>query len=263
MLSTTANSGVNSREDSLAMGQIYLVRHGQASFGSANYDQLSELGLEQARLLGKWFAESRQQFHRVVTGDLKRHRQTADACIGSLSQSGLAAADWHIDAGFNEYDHHEVLVRHHPAFEDPQEVKRFLAASPNAKAAFQEIFEVAMARWMSGRHDADYRESWPAFQARCVGALQRLLDGADKSQSIIVFTSGGTIATLCQHVLGLSDRQVTDLNWTLVNCAVTKLLYRSGGDPSGGDPSGRVTLSYLNNYAHLEWFGQPHTITYR
>ncbi|HJV74342.1 MAG TPA: phosphoglycerate mutase family protein, partial [Noviherbaspirillum sp.] len=58
------------------MGQIYLVRHGQASFGSANYDQLSELGLEQARLLGEWFANSRQQFHRVVTGDMRRHRQT-------------------------------------------------------------------------------------------------------------------------------------------------------------------------------------------
>lgn len=235
------------------MGQIYLVRHGQASFGSTNYDQLSELGLEQARLLGEWFANCRQQFHRIVTGDLKRHRQTADACIGRLPKADLADVDWHTDPGFNEYDHHEVMVRHRPDFDDPAEVKRFLASSPNARRAFQEIFEVAMARWMSGQHDDDYRESWPAFRARCVGALQRLLDNADKSQSIVVFTSGGTIATLCQHVLGLSDKQVADLNWTLVNCAVTKLLFRPD----------RVTLSYLNNYAHLEWLGQPHTITYR
>lgn len=235
------------------MGQIYLVRHGQASFGSANYDQLSELGQEQARLLGEWYARRGQPFHRIVTGDLKRHKQTADACIGRLSKEQLADAVWHADPGFNEYDHHEVLVRHRPDFDDPQEVKRFLAANPNAKHAFQEIFEVAMARWMSGGHDADYGESWPAFQARCVGALQRLLEGADKSQSIIVFTSGGTISAICQHVLGLTDRQMADLNWTLVNCAVTKLLYRPG----------RITLSYLNNYAHLEWLGQPHTITYR
>jgi len=235
------------------MGQIYLVRHGQASFGSANYDQLSELGHEQARLLGEWFANSHQKFHRVITGDLKRHRQTADACIAALPKSQRVDTDWHTDPGFNEYDHHEVLVKHRPDFEDPEQVKRFLASHPKARYAFQDIFHAAMSRWMSGQYDADYREPWPVFRQRCVGALQRLLDGADKSQTIIVFTSGGTIATICQHVLGLQDRQVAELNWTLVNCAVTKLLYQPG----------RVTLSYLNNYAHLEWLGQPHTITYR
>lgn len=235
------------------MGQIYLVRHGQASFGSANYDQLSELGLEQARLLGEWFAKSRQSFTRVVTGDLQRHRQTADACIAMLPKSQLAGTDWHTDPDFNEYDHHEVLVRHRPSFEDPEEVKRFLAASPNARYAFQDIFQAAMSRWMSGMYDADYREPWPVFRGRCVAALQRLVERADRAQTVVVFTSGGTIATICQHVLGLGDRQAADLNWTLVNCAVTKLLYQPG----------RVTLSYLNNYAHLEWLGQPDTITYR
>lgn len=240
------------------MGQILLVRHGQASFGSVNYDQLSELGVEQSRLLGDWFSKSRQQFHRVVTGDLKRHKQTADACISQLTEGRVTQDNWQTDPGFNEYDHHEVLVRHRPDFDDREVVKRFLASSPNAKHAFQDIFESAMARWMSGQHDRDYREPWPVFRERCVGALRRLLDSADKSQSIVVFTSGGTIATICQHVLGLSDKQVADLNWTLVNSAVTKLLYRSGGGPSG-----RVTLSYLNNYAHLELFGQSHTITYR
>jgi broad specificity phosphatase PhoE len=235
------------------MGQIYLVRHGQASFGSANYDQLSQRGVEQARLLGEWFANSRQKFHRVVVGDMKRHRQTADACIAALPKAQRIDTDWQTDADFNEYDHHEVLVRHHPPFEDPEEVKRFLASAPNARYAFQEIFKAAMSRWMSGEHDRDYREPWPVFRARCVAALQRLVEGADKSQSIIVFTSGGTIATLCQQVLGLQDRRVAELNWTLVNCAVTKLLYQPG----------RVTLSYLNNYAHLEWLGQPEHITYR
>ena len=36
-----------------AMGTLYLVRHGQASFGSANYDQLSALGQRQCRRLGE------------------------------------------------------------------------------------------------------------------------------------------------------------------------------------------------------------------
>jgi broad specificity phosphatase PhoE len=235
------------------MGQILLVRHGQASFGSSNYDQLSEMGLEQSRLLGEWFANTGQQFHRVITGGLKRHRQTAKACLVMLPKATLAETDWETNPGFDEYNHHDVLVKHHPPFEDPEEVKRFLASGRHARYAFQEIFAAAMERWMSGRHDAEYVESWPVFRERCVGAFKRVLASVDKSQSVIVFTSGGTIATLCQHVLGFSDRQVATLNWTLVNCAVTKLLYRPG----------HVSMSYLNNYAHLEWLGTPEFITYR
>jgi len=170
-----------------------------------------------------------------------------------LPEGSLAEADWLTDRDFNEYDHHEVVVRYRPEFEDPAEVKRFLASSPRAKHEWQAMFEAAMTRWMCGDYDSDYREPWPVFQQRCVAALQRLIDSADKSQSILVFTSGGTIATICQHLLGLGNRQVAELNWSLVNCAVTKLLYRPG----------RVTLSYLNNYAHLEWLGEPHSITYR
>ncbi|HJW57297.1 MAG TPA: hypothetical protein VJ577_18705 [Burkholderiaceae bacterium] len=37
------------------MGQLYLVRHGQACFGSAEHGRLSPLGLAQARLPGEWF----------------------------------------------------------------------------------------------------------------------------------------------------------------------------------------------------------------
>jgi broad specificity phosphatase PhoE len=235
------------------MGQIYLVRHGQASFGSAEYDQLSPLGMEQARLLGEWFAHGSLGFQRVVTGTMKRHRQTADTCIAALPKRLRSEMDWHTNAGFNEYDHHEVLMRHWPDFEDPTEVKRFLAETENAKRAFQQIFQSAMKRWMSDEHDADYNEPWPVFRERCVASLKRLIDSAAPSQNIIVFTSGGTIATLCQHVLGLPDTQVAELNWSLVNCAVTKLFYQRD----------KVVLSYLNNFAHLEWLGEKHAVTYR
>jgi len=170
-----------------------------------------------------------------------------------LPTSLLIETEWQADAGFNEYDHDEVLVRHRPAFVDPVAVKDFLAQTDNAKRAFQQIFQDAMTRWMSGDHDADYNEPWPVFRNRCVTALERLLESAGQSQNIIVFTSGGTIATLCQHLLGLPDRQMAELNWSLVNSAVTKLFYQPG----------KVTLSYLNNYAHLEWLGEKNAVTYR
>lgn len=235
------------------MGQIYLIRHGQASFGGANYDQLSELGVKQAGMLGDWFAQCSQGFHRIVTGSMQRHQQTADACLARLPAALLVGAERSVDAGFNEYDHHEVLIRYRPEFDDRVAFRRFFAETQNARYVFQDIFQAAMARWMHGGHDAEYSEPWPEFRGRCLAAFERLISSSGQSQSIAVFTSGGTIATLCQHFLGLEDRQVAELNWTLVNGAVTKLLYRPG----------KVTLSYLNNYSHLEWFGQAETITYR
>lgn len=235
------------------MGQIYLVRHGQASFGTANYDQLSELGVEQARLLGNWFADCGLRFDRVVMGGMTRHRQTAEACIAALPEELRPQSDWQSDVGFNEYDHHEVLLRHRPDFVDPIAVKDFLAQSENPKRVFQKIFEVAMMRWMGGKHDADYAEPWPVFRARCIAALDRLLESAGASQKIVVFTSGGTIATLCQHLLQLPDRQTAELNWSMVNSSMTKLLYQPG----------KLTLSYLNNYSHLELLGEKHSVTYR
>lgn len=238
------------------MGQILLVRHGQASFGTANYDQLSPLGVEQSRILGTWLAECGLRFDHVVTGELQRHRQTAQACLETLAPA--AKPQQTVDPGFNEYNHDEIMLRHRPAFADPQEVKHFLASHENGKKAFQLVFEDAMARWMSGLHDSDYGESWPVFRARCVAALTRLVD-AGSSQRIVVFTSGGTIATLTQHVLGMTDSQVFQLNWALVNSAVTKLLFQSGKD---GQP-GRVSLSYLNNFSHLEKSRDAALVSYR
>jgi broad specificity phosphatase PhoE len=245
------------------MGQIFLVRHGQASFGSADYDQLSPRGIEQARILGEWFGHCRQTFDRVVTGDLKRHRQTADACLTALSHCGEKAVETESDAGFNEYDHEEIMVRHRPEFADPDAVKRFLAAHEHGKRAFQLEFEQAMARWMSGSHDADYREPWPIFRARCTAALLRLMESAGASQKVAVFTSGGTIATLCQYVLELSDRSTYQLNWSLVNSAVTKLFFQSERLQEGQPANIRVSLGYLNNFAHLERLADRASITYR
>jgi broad specificity phosphatase PhoE len=235
------------------MGQIYLVRHGQASFGAADYDRLSPHGVEQSRLLGAWFASCRLGCGQVVTGSLVRHRQTAEACLAALP-GAPAAADWRTDPGFDEYDQTEVRARHTPQMQDPIAAKDALEGEANPKKAFQRVFAQAMERWMGGRHDADYRESWPAFRERCVGALRRTIAQAGASRSVIVFTSGGPIAAICQEVMGLGNRAAAEVNFSLANSSVTKLLYNS---------SGRIGLSYLNNFAHLEQTGQAESVTYR
>lgn len=237
------------------MGQIYLVRHGQASFGAADYDRLSAHGVEQSRRLGEWFAQCRLAFGQVVTGGLKRHRQTAEACLAALP-GAPPPAQWRADPGFDEYDHTEVLAKHAPQMRDPLAAKDALDGDANPRKAFQRMFAQAMERWMSGQHDGDYRESWPAFRARCVAALRRAAQGAEASQSIVVFTSGGPIAAICQELLGFPDRRAADVNFSLANSSVTKLLFSS-------TDRARIGLSYLNNYAHLERSGEAQAITYR
>ena len=207
-------------------------------------------------MLGAWFAECGLRFDHVVTGDLQRHRQTAKACLEAMAS--VAKPSQAVDAGFNEYNHDEITLRHRPEFADPQEVKHFLARHENGKKAFQQVFEDAMARWMGGKHDGEYTESWPAFRLRCIAALTKLVD-AGGSQRIVVFTSGGTISTLTQHVLGMTDPQVFQLNWSMVNSAVTKLMFQSSAE---GKPA-RVSMSYLNNFAHLEKSRNATLVTYR
>jgi broad specificity phosphatase PhoE len=61
------------------MGTLYLVRHGQASFGSDDYDRLSELGARQCERLGEYFRAKGLRFDGVITGTLKRHVQSHEA----------------------------------------------------------------------------------------------------------------------------------------------------------------------------------------
>ncbi len=235
------------------MGQIFLVRHGQASFDSADYDRLSELGFEQARVLGTWFAQTGQRFTRVTSGSLLRQRQTAEACMNAHELALRPAGEWQVDPCFNEYAHVEVLRCYRPELGDSAQLRALLEKSANPRAAFQEMFAAAMSRWMSGRFDEDYSESWPAFRQRCWTALERLVQDAERGDSVAVFTSGGVIAALCQRLLDMSDAATARLSWGLVNCGVTRVLFQPG----------QVSLSYLNNHAHLERMAQPHVITFR
>ena len=235
------------------MGQIYLIRHGQASFGTEDYDRLSNLGIEQGRLLGVSLANRAWRMDAAVIGGLKRHRQTAEACIGALPATLQPTDPWITDMAFDEFDHEQVVNLYRPDLASPGLMKQELEKAENPRRAFQKIFGAAMQRWMSGNHDSEYCESWRNFQGRCIAALRRVAEGAGTSKNIAVFTSGGPIAAICQHLLDLSDRRAFEVNTSLVNCGMTGLLFQPG----------LISLSFLNNYAHLEPAGQVHVITYR
>jgi broad specificity phosphatase PhoE len=224
------------------MGAILLVRHGQASFGAEEYDALSELGVRQARVLGEALRD-RGAFDLAVCGSMRRHRQTAEACLGA----GLAVD---VDAGWNEYDHEGVIAAHEPRYEDPAALAADLAAAPDPRRAFQALFSSAVARWVRG--ESGYAESFVAFRDRTIAAAERMTARLGKGATAIVFTSGGPISAICSRLLGMPDARALELQWTLANASVTKLIARGA----------ELRVSTLNEHG---WFerGDRALLTYR
>lgn len=206
------------------MALITLIRHGQASFGAANYDQLSTLGYVQAKHLGALFAQQQQQFDQVWMGAMARHRQTAESC---LNTAGFLLNPT-IHAGLNEFDHEEVLMKLDIAlYPNQQTLMQAIATTDNPKKTLGKLFADAMQRWQSGEYDGDYTETWPQFQARSINALHEIATQSADQHSV-VFSSGGVISVIAQHLMGLNDAATFQLNWALVNCGITQI--RSDGD---------------------------------
>jgi broad specificity phosphatase PhoE len=81
---TSAGSTAAAAHGARPSSRLWLIRHAQASFGSADYDQLSERGEQQAQRLAGWLtADPDLQFAHVVCGTLRRHVQTRAAAGGA------------------------------------------------------------------------------------------------------------------------------------------------------------------------------------
>ena len=225
------------------MGLLLLVRHGQASWDSADYDVLSDMGWEQSRLLGQAFKSRGISPDLVVTGGMRRHRETAEGCLSEMPGS-IRTQRVEVDPGWDEFDHVSMLAKLAPPFQ---------GRKPSA-AEFQEWFESATERWTSGEYDHDYTESFSAFTARVGAALLRT--SAEVGSGIaIVFTSGGPVSWATASLLAEDQESAArlwhKLNPVCVNSGVTRLVTGRRG----------TTLVSFNGHAHLD--GVPGALSYR
>ena len=152
------------------MGQILLVRHGQASFGAEDYDVLSETGWEQGRLLGAWLAERGTVPTALVRGDMRRHRETLEAMVEG---AGWAGVDAEVDPGWDEFDH-LGLMRNFPPLQQG-----------HTRREFQAAFEQATAVWAAGE-PGDYPETFAGFVLRVRGALERAVALAASGETVVI-----------------------------------------------------------------------------
>ena len=203
------------------MSVVSLIRHGQASFGHANYDQLSSLGQQQAQHLGQQLGARGIVFDAVYCGSMQRHRQTATTCLAAM------ALDLPIQilAGLNEYDHEAVLTAYRPDFADKNSMRNFLQQQTHPHRAFQQIYAQAVQQWINSDPSANqYPESWPQFQTRTRQALTDLLAHTSQSKHVAVFSSGGPITVILQQLLDIPDASAFRINDMMPNASITKLL---------------------------------------
>ena len=240
------------------MSEILLVRHGQASFGSDNYDALSELGMRQAVRLGNYLVSAGYRFDGLYCGTLQRQLQTATAVIQCYADAQLQTVPLVQDPGFNEMDS-EGQIRHlapRLAQSDPG-VAKLLHSAQGDKKAFQKLLKTVFSHWLVGPADDSRLQSWPRFKAGVACAVDNVRRAQGSGTTSIVFTSGGVIATLVARVLGMPDTAVYSVYEPIINCSITRLLFSST----------RISLSSYNEFSYLQHQGvdppQPDIISYR
>jgi broad specificity phosphatase PhoE len=209
------------------MSVLLLVRHGQASWGAEDYDRLSELGEQQASVLGRALRTRGGRPDLLVHGRMTRQRETARLLGEAAGWSG-----WREDDAWDEMNHEEVLQRQHHTF----------AGDSPTRAEFQAWFEAATDRWTAGRHDHEYAESFSAFGDRVLGALDDLAGRLDPRATAVVVTSGGPIARITAELLGGGADLHRRIAPVVVNASVTKLVVGQRG----------TTLVSFNDHGHLE-----------
>ena len=221
------------------MGTLYLVRHGQASFGADDYDVLSAMGHQQSARLGEYFKFKGIAFDAALTGTLKRQIQTyAGICLGL--GTAPAAMQW---PGLNEYDSHAVIAAIHPhKLEKP--------TSPEMYRDHFRLLKDGLAQWMAGVVSPHGMPSYTDFVLGVTSALDHIRKNCEGN--VLLVSSGGPIATAVGHVLGTSPETTIELNLRIRNCSVTEFAFT---------PKRHMLVTY-NTLPHLDAPEHASWITY-
>jgi broad specificity phosphatase PhoE len=236
------------------MGEIYLIRHGQASFGDEDYDRLSPIGFRQSEVLADHLVSQEVRFDAVYSGPLKRQRDTARAfCERFTGQSPSLGTPTVLEA-FSEYDARGLIEARLRLGRDRQTTSPSdLDRMRGNKKAFQAYFAETVNGWLSGDYDDLGVEPWPAFCRRVAEGVRRISKDNGRGRRVAVFTSGGPICAVLKMALGLSGPMAIALSWQTMNASLTGVKYKGE----------QLALSFFNNTTHLLLARDPALLTYR
>jgi broad specificity phosphatase PhoE len=228
------------------MSALYLVRHGQAAFGTDDYDRLTALGEEQCRALGSHWAALGRPLSGIYSGAMRRQRLSAEIFAAASSVPVSEKPTVTVVAGLEEYDHELLLEQYADASGDgPQPSLR-----PDRRV-FHELLTRALRAWLDGGIPGP--EPFTAFRERCEAALEEVIRSTGRGSSAVLFGSAGSLAVAIQRILGMGDWDLLRLKLNFYNSGVSKLLFNDRD---------RVIES-INSIAHLERPATLRLITHR
>jgi broad specificity phosphatase PhoE len=219
------------------MPVVHLIRHGQASFGAADYDVLSDVGHQQAKLVADALVRRGVRPDRMVAGSLRRQLDTAATCAEAAAWD--LPAD--VDPRLNEYDHVALMREQVPA----------PGFGPAVGRAFQQTLDVALLDWIDSKRPGADGRTFAQWRDDVLAAQRDVVSSLGRGGTGLVFTSGGVLAAICADLLGLDPAGFVALNRVMVNTGITKIV-------SG---RGSTSLISFNDHGHLE--GTPELLTYR
>lgn len=223
------------------MATLFLVRHGQASFGADNYDQLSELGRQQSRWLGEYFVARGVRFSRAVAGSLVRQQDTARELLVAMGQP---AGDIVTHAGLNEYAG-DALYRAYTGAEDQKAQQRL------DWKTYWRTFRAAMEAWADDRLDG-MPESWSQFGERVLDGLSTAAEGLGREDNVLVVSSGGAIGRAISAITRAPGITAIEFNLQFRNTGFCELV-------SVGDA---YRLVSFNSLPHIERSDRRHAVTF-
>ena len=199
---------------------LVLVRHGQASLGSDDYDRLSELGKAQSELLGRYWAEAGLIFDSVRVGPLRRHAETHAGIVEGYRSGELELPSAETLEAMCE---HQAIAMLRRAVGDlgPK-------GPPGDRAAMKawfNVFDNAMRQWIKREVCFDDLESWQAARRRVDGALERLKSDLKPGTRTLAVTSGGFVSMAVGAIQGLEDIEVYELSLNLRNSAWAEIRF--------------------------------------
>jgi len=221
--------------------EIFFVRHGQASFGKENYDQLSELGVEQSKKLGEYFLKEEIRFDYCITGTMLRHRQTMENSISKLTGANTQFLETPILNEFSESLWRKIAQELSSENQDFAILtQKVLQSKSHRNRLFFKLAEWILTEWKKGRTPVG-EESYSEFRKRVLSFPDFLESVNNKGKTGIVFSSGTPISILLSHYSQIPLE--IELNWLpyLWNTSLSSLHIRGE----------RTFFSSINNVPHL------------
>lgn len=246
------------------MSTLYLIRHGQASYGVANYDRLSPLGVKQAQAIGAALGGSpmhARQLDALYTGPLVRQRGTAEHLRATAAEAGRPLPEPTILEELSEYPAFELLRHWVPLLVEENPAFRALsgsgAESPDTIQLLDRAFDNIIGRWCRGEIETPGVESFADFAARVQRGIERIVRGHGKGARVAAVTSGGVIGVSLRLALDFAHARTLEAGRLVRNASITEFVYRSRDFTwAPGDFS-------LVGFNHVDHLGDLEMITYR